>query len=437
MAGRKSNGAGSIFKRKDGRWVGAYIDPIATKRHYVYGKTQKEVKEKMKEFKESFLNEKQERPLPAEEILAKEPETKEEKQLIEKVEIPKEIENISGRKTTETEREEVKKEQEGQSLAEWIQYYLYTYKKADLKASTFTAYLWKFTTYIEPAEISKKQVSQLTTNDLQRFYNSKTDEGYNSKTVRHMKILINGALEQAVRIGMIKENPNRYTILPKKKKFEANTLKKEDVTKIITEGKEEWVYPLVTVCMTCGLRKGELLGLRWENIDWEKRQIHITGSLCRVAREPGKNGRNVSVYEILEPKTKSSIRTIPMMQATYEALCIQKERQEKERELYEEIYLDNDLVFARIDGRYLDSRAVSEQFLRLLKKYDIPKVRFHDLRHTYATLLMESGVQAKVVQELMGHSSISTTLDIYTHVSEDLKTESIRGVETVFQGQEN
>ena len=126
-----------------------------------------------------------------------------------------------------------------------------------------------------------------------------------------------------------------------------------------------------------------------------------------------------------------------MMQATYEALCIQKERQEKERELYEEIYLDNDLVFARIDGRYLDSRAVSEQFLRLLKKYDIPKVRFHDLRHTYATLLMESGVQAKVVQELMGHSSISTTLDIYTHVSEDLKTESIIGVETVFQGQEN
>ena len=140
----------------------------------------------------------------------------------------------------------------------------------------------------------------------------------------------------------------------------------------------------------------------------------------------------MALYEILEPKTQSSIRTIPMMRATYEALCMQKERQDRDKEQYGEIYQDSDLVFARMDGRYINPRVVNEKFFNLLEQFGIPPVRFHDLRHTYATLLMESGVAANIVQKLLGHSSVMTTLDIYTHVSEELKLEAIQGADIIF-----
>lgn len=380
MAKRRFNGEGSIYKRKDGRWTGAYTDPHTKKRCYVYGKNQKEVKERIKE----------------------------------KLEAPKD-------------------EDSQETLAGWMRYYLYAYKQVELKPSTFSSYLYIFSLYIENSDIGKVKLTELTTNDLQNFYNEKVTKGYNSKTIRHMKILINGALEQAERIGHIKDNPNRHTVLPKKKKYEAQILTKEDIAKLIDVGKEERIYPLVITCVTCGLRKGEILGLRWNNVDWDKRQINITGSLCRIVQEPDENGRRASKYEILEPKTKSSIRSIPMMQSTYDVLLLQKERQKQDKEQYKDIYMDNGFVFAKPDGRYISPREMNNYFNKFLKKYDIKSVRFHDLRHTYASIMLEAGVSAKVIQELLGHSTITTTLDIYTHISEEVKDNAVKQAEDIFK----
>ena len=319
-----------------------------------------------------------------------------------------------------------------ETLAGWVKYFLYTYKQIELKQSTFGAYLYLYSLHIEKSDIGKKKLAEVTANDLQTFYNKKVQEGYNSKTIRHMQILINSALKQAERVGNIKDNPNRHTILPKKQKFEAKILKKEDVAKIIKEGKAEKIYPLVITCVTCGLRKGEILGLKWENIDFEKRQLHITGSLCRIVQEPDEQGRRNSVYKVLEPKTKSSIRTIPMMDVTYEALCMQKARQEQDKKKWKGEYKDEGYVFARPNGIYMSPREVSNYFHKMLDKYGIERVRFHDLRHTYASIMLEAGVSAKVTQELLGHSTITTTLDIYTHVNEKAKDEAVKQTEHIF-----
>ena len=252
------------------------------------------------------------------------------------------------------------------------------------------------------------------------------------QTIRHMAVVINGALEYAERTGLIITNPNRHTILPKKKKFDAKVLTEEEVRRIIELGTQEEIYPLVVLCMTCGLRKGEALSLKWHELSLEERKLKIIGNLCRIGQEEDENGKRHSVYEILEPKTKSSIRTIYLPEVAYQALLLQKQRQEQDKEKYADIYLDNDFVFARPDGRHLNPRQMMEHFHKFLEKYGITDVRFHDLRHTAATMMLESGISIKIVQDILGHSNLSTTADIYSHISENAKEKAMKQLEAVY-----
>jgi len=392
MAGRRGNGEGSIVKRSDGRWCAAYVEKDTNKRRYVYGKSQKEVREKMK----------------------------------------KKMENSKAEAEQKEVAEVLEDSGANQTLEELILYYLYTFKKVELKPSTFSNYTDVYHYYIKGAEIAEKTIQDITTNDLQKYYNLKMAEGYSSKTIRHMAVVINGALEYAERTGIIVANPNRHTILPKKKKFEAKVLTEEEVHRIIELGKEEEIYPLVVLCMTCGLRKGEALSLKWDNVSLAERRLRIVGNLCRVGQEEDEDGRRHCVYEILEPKTKSSIRTIYLPEVAYQALLLQKQRQEREKEAYAEIYLDEGFVFARPDGRYLNPRQMLEHFHKFLEKYGITDIRFHDLRHTAATMMIESGISIKIVQDILGHSNLATTADIYSHVSENAKEKAMKQLEAVY-----
>jgi len=393
MAGRRGNGEGSIVKRSDGRWCAAYIDIETNKRKYVYGKSQKEVREKMK------LN----------------------------------IEASKLEKEKNATVDVVDDSVENQTLEEVILYYLHNFKKVELKPSTFNNYIDVFNYYIKGEEMARKMIQEVTTNDLQKYYNSKVAEGYSSKTIRHMAVVINGALEYAERTGIIAVNPNRHTILPKKKKYEAKVLTEEEVLRIIELGVEEDIYPLVVLCVTCGLRRGEALALRWENVQFQEHRIRIVGNLCRVGQEDDENGKRHSVYEVLEPKTKSSIRTVYLPEIAYQALLLQKQRQERDKEEYAEIYLDNGFVFARPDGRHLNPRQMLEHFHKFLVKYGITDIRFHDLRHTAATMMLEADISIKIVQDILGHSNLATTADIYSHISENKKEQAIRQLELAYR----
>lgn len=363
--GRRSNGEGTIYKRKDGRWCGAYYDEKYI-RHYVYGKTQKEVKQKLN-------NKRDEKP-----------------------------------------------------AEEWIEEFLVNYKKNEIKITTYEGYIRIYRKHIKDSQIGKTALNQVTTEILQRYYNDKLNDGYNSKTVRSIGIVIGAALNMAVKLKMLSENPNRYTSIPKKKKYEASVLSAEEVARIVKEAKDEELYPIVVTTVYTGMRKGEVMALKWENVDFQKRRIYIKNSLCKIdGDQPDEKGHRHARYEILEPKTKESIRMVPMLDEVYDALMLQKERQETDKQRYREIYLDQGLVFADPCGDYLPQRQFMDKYHAFLKKYRITDIRFHDLRHTFATLLIESDVSMKVVQELLGHSTITTSMDIYTHVSDEKKEQAL------------
>ncbi|MEY8368967.1 site-specific integrase [Anaerovoracaceae bacterium 42-11] len=369
---RRAKGEGSIYKRGDGRWTASYIDDNGNRR-YIYGQTKTEVSKRLKR-----------------------------------------------KKVDGTVQHEM------YSLQDWVKLFLDTYKKNELKITTYNSYCMFCRVHIEGSSVGKKKLDKLKSDDLQRFYNNKIAEGYSSKTVSQIAVIINMALEKAYVLRMIPENPNRFTTIPKKKKYEAKVLSMESVEKLVHEAKSEMLYPIVITTVYTGMRKGEVMALKWENVDFEGRRIHVKNSLCRVESDYlDEKGRRITHYELMEPKTKKSIRTIPMMNQVYDALREQQRRQNQDKLQYGDDYLDQGFVFADPIGRHLAQRDFNKEFKEFLGKYNIEQIRFHDLRHTFATLLIESDVSIKLVQELLGHSNITTSMDIYAHVSEKKKEQVI------------
>ncbi len=371
--GKRSNGEGTIYKRKDGRWCAAYYGEKYN-RHYVYGKTQAEVKQKLKKKRD---------------------------------EKPDEV-------------------QQSITFQEWIEEFLVSYKRNEIKITTYEGYMRIYRKHIEDSQLGKTVLNQVTTEILQRYYNDKLNDGYNSKTVHSIGIVVGAALNHAVKLKMLSENPNRYTSIPKKKKYEASVLSTEEVRRIVNEAKDEEIYPIIVTAVYTGMRKGEAMALKWENVDFQKRRVYIKNSLCKIdGDQTDEKGHRHARYEILEPKTKESIRMVPMLDEVYEALMMQKERQETDKQRYREIYLDQGLVFTDLCGNILPQRQFMDKYHAFLRKYGITDIRFHDLRHTFATLLIEADVSMKVVQELLGHSTITTSMDIYTHVSDEKKEQAL------------
>lgn len=172
----------------------------------------------------------------------------------------------------------------------------------------------------------------MSVDNLQKYYSDKIKEGYSSKTVRSIETIINSALDMAIKMRMISENPNLYTTILKKIKYEAAVLCKEEVNRILTQARGEELYPIVITTVYSGMRKGEVMALKWGNVDLEERKIYIKNSLCRVVDEiPDDEGHRHARYVILEPKTKKSIRMIPMLDEVYDALMEQKRRQDAEK----------------------------------------------------------------------------------------------------------
>lgn len=372
--GKRSNGEGTIFKRSDGRWCAAYFDK-EYRRHYVYGKTQKEIKQKLKK-KMSEVN--------------------------------------------------VSTKGKGITVDEWMVQYLDEYKRNEVKETTYWSYMELYEKHIKKSDIGLSELQSLTSQQLQKFYNDKKEQDYNPKTIRHMYVLINSALDKAMQIKLLNENVNRQTVIPKKEAYTAKVLSAEEVKKILVNAKEDKLYPIIALEIYTGLRKGEIMALKWENISFDQEELHVEGNLCRVVKEINADGSKCYEYKIMEPKTAKSKRVVPLLPGAIEALKMQQAMQAQDKEMYSEIYNDQGLIFARCDGTFLSQRAFMDKYHAFLKRYGASDVRFHDLRHTFATLLLEAGEEPKAIQELLGHSTYSTTMDIYAHVTKKGKVNAIK-----------
>jgi integrase len=173
-----------------------------------------------------------------------------------------------------------------------------------------------------------------------------------------------------------------------------------------------------------GLRRGELLGFRWRDVDLEAEVVHVRQTLVRVGNHDATVSNPKTRLIFQEPKTEQSRRTIPIPAAIIEELKCHKARQAEEKLLIGKAYEDHGLVFCRANDRPIDPRNFTRHFERLLQRAGLPRIRFHDTRHTFATLMLELGEAPKVVQSMLGHTKISTTLDIYSHVSLDLERQA-------------
>jgi integrase len=195
-------------------------------------------------------------------------------------------------------------------------------------------------------------------------------------------------------------------------------------------GRHAELEALYVLALTTGMRRGELIALRWADVDVVKRTLTVTGTLQRVKHSDG-----TSTLERAQPKTKTSMRQIPLTAAAVNALKRHAQRQGQQRAVAGSEWTDTGLVFTNERGGAVEPRnLLSRSFAPLLSEAGIPHVRFHDLRHTAATLMAAQGVHTKVVSEMLGHASVGITLDLYSHVTPSMAQQAVTAMENLFDG---
>ncbi len=321
------------------------------------------------------------------------------------------------------------------SLGDWLYKWLNDYKKSTLKQHTYESYESLIRLHIKPS-LGKLPISKIQANQIQTFYNQKLrgDEkkgikSLSSRMVRYMHAVIRQALEQAVKEGQINRNVADSTSPPVIKSKSIKPLSEEDLITFLRQAQSDRYFAAFLLAATTGLRRGELLGLTWDCVDLEKGIITVRRQLI-----PVKGGLKIEETT----KSDSSKRSINLTDdAIRELKSHKKEQEEAYKLLPDELYQDNNLVFALEDGRYIEPRAFTKRFQRIIKKAGLSKLRLHDLRHTHASLLLARGIHPKIVQERLGHSSITITLDLYSHLTDNLQESAALSLNGLMTKDEN
>lgn len=270
---------------------------------------------------------------------------------------------------------------------------------------------------------NKQVISSITTYQLDCFYNEKLEEGYSAKTIRELHSLLRRAFEQAIKWSLLKFNPAINATPPKEKTKERHTWSKNDIKKFIDTAKLSEEATIYIIAIFTGMRRGEILGLKWQDIDFDLKKIYVTRSLAFIS-EKGLFLKDV--------KTSKSRRQISLSPYIIDVFKQHQVIQNNFKEKLGEDYLDKGLVFTSINGNFKDPRNLLREFSRLTKKAGLIKISFHDLRHTHATLLLKNGENPKVVSERLGHSRVGITLDLYSHVTDDIQEEAALRLEESF-----
>ena len=372
MSKKRANGEGNIRKRKDGRWEGRYTagyHPETGKRiiKNVLGKTQAEVKEK----------------------------------LSRAIEESKEIDLIRSDEYT---------------VAEWLRLWYELYAKPNIRPTTADSYRLGIEKHVIP-RIGDIKLNKLTSREIQKMYkdlqengrlrNSQRSKqpGLSNSTVRGIHMMLHNALDRAMKERLILRNPTEDCIIPKIQKQEMKILHPEDMKAYLEAAEKRGVLPMFYLELVTGLRKGELTALLWSDLD-EKRCI-ISVSKQAV----GDRHRNV---EISRPKTENSVRKISIPQSVVELL-----HQEHEK------HPDNPWMFpSPKTGEMYHPDSIAKLHEKILRDTGLEHIRFHDLRHTFATMALQNGVDVKTVSLMLGHYDAGFTLRTYTHATRQMQEQA-------------
>jgi integrase len=271
---------------------------------------------------------------------------------------------------------------------------------------TFAKYEQIVRNHIKPA-IGRLKLTALTPAHVRGLYREKLDGGLSPRTVQYIHVTLNKALKQAVADGLVPRNVCEAVKPPRPQKREIAPLSPEQARRFLEACRGERLEALFVLAVHTGMRQGELLGLKWEDVDLEAGTLQVQRALAQTNDGP----------VLAAPKSAKSRRRIKLTGASVEALKRHRAAQNAERLRLGGIWEDRSLVFPNRTGGFLSPYLLTDGPLkRPLERAGLPPIRFHDLRHTCATILLSRGVHAKLVQELLGHATISITLDTYSHV---------------------
>jgi integrase len=377
---RRMRGEGSVYQSADGRWHGAMVttEPAtgARRRYAVSGSSQAVVRDKMAVLRTSLAT--------------------------------------TGRPTSRT------------SLAD----YLTTWIAAEqwrVRNSTWRGRELHVRSYIIPA-IGKIPLADLRPSDVERLTDGIIASGRSGLTARHARTTLRRALADAERDGLINRNVASLSRPPRVERHAVTVLTADETRRLIDGAGEDEDGPLFVVAASTGLRQGELLGLAWDDVDLEGFTPTLTVRRALV--------RTATGTELAEPKTARSRRTIELGPVTVRALRRRRTRQKESRLATGDLWQDRDgLVFTDPIGRRMAARHVAESFSLTLARLGLPHVRFHDLRHGYASLLLAQGVPLRLVSEQLGHSTLTITADIYTHLDREQRRQAADAIERAIGGE--
>ena len=303
------------------------------------------------------------------------------------------------------------------TLGEWMQQWLEGYVRLCCAPRTYEGYERNIRCHINPA-LGLIMLSELRPEHLDVFYSSLLKEGridgkggLAGQSVLHIHRILSEALTFAVKRGLLFRNIADLVDPPRVSQFDRKTLTPEEVMRLLEAARGSPYFPAINMGEKTGMRQGEILGLRWRDVDFEQKSVSVVQVLHKR--------RGVCYFR--EPKSRSSRRRIATQPSLVKFLQWHRAEMEGINLLLGRTLTPDDLVFAKPDGSPLDPSTLQHAFRRIVRAAGLEGIRFHDLRHTHASLLLMAGVHPKIVQERLGHSTVAITLDLYSHTVSSLQ----------------
>jgi len=309
------------------------------------------------------------------------------------------------------------------SVAVFLDKWLQDYARPNLSPRTIEGYEQIMNHYIIP-KFGNCTLVQLKAQDVLSFYSAELKAGLSAQTVRHHHTLLHRALNCAVEWGLVAYNPINAVRPPRARHVEMQTWDEAEVSQFLEMARDSQYYALFHTAIFTGARRSELLGLRWRDVDFVCSQIYISRGLHQL-----KGGSIV----ITQPKTAQSRRTIALSPSAILTLQEHRDKMAIDRVIIGIPLTDNDLVFSQPDGRPFRPDTISRVWKTIAAKAGVRVIRLHDARHSHASLMLKAGVHPKIVQERLGHSTISTTLDTYSHVAPGLQEAAAKRFDEAIQ----
>jgi integrase len=373
--GKRANGEGTIYRRKDGGWCTQYTvyTSQGRKRKTIYGKTRQEVAAK----------------------LAK---------------------ALSDRECGLTF------DAENLKLGEYLKCWLTDSVRDSVRDVTYRGYDRLVRNHITPV-LGSIKLKALNPTHVRGFYRNKTDAGLSPRTVQYVHVTLHKALKQAVNDGLVPRNVTEAVKPPQLRREEIKPLTSEQAKVLLRTVRGDRLEALYVLAVTAGLRQGELLRFRWEDLDLERGTLQVRRTLVG-----SKNGNPI----FSNPKTAKVKRSVKLTEKALEALKRHRELQLEEMQCLAGLWQEHGLVFTTQVGTPINRHnLVTRSFKPFLDGADLPEIRFHDLRHTCATLMLCGRIHPKVVQELLGHASVTVTLDTYSHVLPTMQGEAAGKMDSI------